>query len=144
MNESLIQFFTEDITYQIRRKRILRRGIEQVVSEKGYQLGSVNIIFCSDRFLRRFNVKFLRHNYYTDVIAFNLSDQAKEITGDIFISLERVRENARKYRVTVAREIARVIIHGILHLTGMDDSTTELKRAMKCEEDKFISKLVNA
>jgi len=144
MNESLIQFFTEDITYQIRRKRILRRGIEQVVSEKGYQLGSVNIIFCSDRFLRRFNVKFLRHNYYTDVIAFNLSDQAKEITGDIFISLERVRENARKYRVTVAREIARVIIHGILHLTGMDDSTTELKRAMRCEEDKFISKLVNA
>lgn len=143
MNESLIQFFTEDITYKIRKKRILRRGIEQVVSEKGYRLGSVNIIFCSDRFLRRYNVKFLRHNYYTDVIAFNLSDQEKEITGDIFISLERVRENARKYRVTVAREIARVIIHGILHLTGMDDSTTELKMAMRSEEDKFISRLVN-
>jgi rRNA maturation RNase YbeY len=143
MNEKSIQFFTEDIGYQIKGRGILRRGILQLISEKGFLGGTINIIFCSDQFLRGYNKKYLNHDYYTDVVTFNLSENIKEIAGDIFISLDRVRDNAKTYKVSLKMEIARVIGHGVLHLTGMEDSSEELKQAMRMEEDKFLSSLVN-
>ncbi|MBN1198698.1 MAG: rRNA maturation RNase YbeY [Bacteroidales bacterium] len=141
MRDNTIQFFTEDITYQIKRKEILRRGIIKLITEKGFQVGDINIIFCSDRFLKRMNKRYLNHDYYTDVVAFDLSEKTEIISGDIFISLDRIRENARIYHVSVIEETARIICHGILHLSGMTDSTEELKLEMKVEEDKFLSNL---
>jgi len=143
MNEKKIRFFTEDITYRLQGKEVLRRGIVQLVKEKDYQLGAINIIFCSDMFLKRYNKAYLKNDYFTDVIAFDLSEEKKMISGDIYISLDRVRENAKMYHVLIKNEIARVIIHGILHLMGMEDSTDELKRAMKIEEDKFLSVIMS-
>ncbi len=142
MNEKSIQFFTEDISYQIKGKGILRRGIVQLISEKGYQAGTINIVFCSDQFLKGYNKKYLNHDYYTDVVAFDLSVNKQEITGDIFISLDRVRENAKIFNVAIKIEIARVIGHGVLHLTGMEDSTEESKQTMRTEEDSFLSNLL--
>lgn len=144
MNEKTIRFFTEDVTYTIRGKEILRRGILQLVQEKNFRQGPVNIILCSDRFLKRYNKDFLNHNYFTDVIAFDLSDDEKEISGDIYISLDRIRENAKRYRVTLQQEIARVIIHGVLHLTGMEDSSAALKKIMRIEENRFMSTLFSS
>ena len=141
MNEKKIQFFTEDISYHIRKKESLRGRIVELVRLKNYHLGNVNIIFCSDRFLRKYNKKYLDHDYYTDVIAFDLSEHEKELSGDIYISLDRIRENAKEYGIPVGKEIARVIIHGMLHLCGMSDSTEELKSKMRQEENKFISGL---
>ncbi|MBC8456988.1 MAG: rRNA maturation RNase YbeY [Bacteroidales bacterium] len=144
MNEKKIQFFTEDINDQIRERRYLRRGIEQLVRKKKFQLGSLNIIFCSDRFLRKFNKTYLHHDYYTDVIAFDFSGEERILTGEIYISLERVRANAKEYKVTLQNEIARVIIHGILHLMGMEDVTEKLKQKMREEEDKYIQLFINS
>ncbi len=142
MNEKEIQFFTEDITYQIKGKGILRRGISQLATDKKYLLGPVNIIFCSDKFLKEYNKTYLGHNYFTDVISFDLSDDPELITGDIYISLDRVRENSKVYNVPLKTEIARVIIHGILHLTGMEDSTELEKEGMRKEENKYLSLII--
>ncbi|MBE0647028.1 MAG: rRNA maturation RNase YbeY [Bacteroidales bacterium] len=144
MNEKAIQFFTEDIQYQIKGKGILRRGIVQLIEEKSYRLGTVNIIICSDTFLKGYNKKYLNHDYYTDVVAFDLSENPEEIRGEVYISLDRVRENARIFRDTVPKELARVMIHGILHLTGMDDSTEKQREGMRKEEDRFLSTLFKA
>lgn len=141
MSSKAIQFFTEDITYQIKGKEILRRGIVKLITEKELQLGVINVIFCSDRFLKRYNKQYLQHDYYTDVVAFDLSEEPRIISGDIYISLERIRENAKKYHVAVKEEIGRIICHGILHLTGMEDSNEALRLEMKKEENKFLSSL---
>lgn len=142
MNEEAIQFFNEDTSYRIRGKRNLRRGISGFVHEKGHRLGQVNLIFCSDKFLRGYNKQYLGHDYFTDVIAFDLSERQEEISGDVFISIDRVKENAGTFNVTMQNELARVIIHGLLHLMGMKDDTTEGKQAMRKEEDRFISRLI--
>ena len=144
MNENRIQFFTENITYQIRQRANLRRGIEQLAREKKYQLGQLNIIFSSDSFLRKLNKKYLDHDYYTDVIAFDFSGEEFLLTGDIYISLDRVRDNAKEYKVTLQNEIVRVIIHGILHLIGMEDATEKLKQEMREEEDKYLKLFIRS
>lgn len=138
-----IHFFTEGISYQIREKQALRKIIGKIILESDFIPGPINIIFCSDKFLRRYNKKYLRHDYYTDVIAFDLSGEAGIIEGDIYISLERIRQNARQYHVAIQKEISRVIIHGILHLVGFEDGNREAKREMEKAENSFMSKMVN-
>lgn len=143
MNEKGIHFFTEGITYHLKGKRNLRRSLEKLISEKNLQTGNINIIFCSDRFLKRYNKEYLKHDYFTDVIAFDLSEDPLEVSGDIFASIERIRENSRRFRVRVQEEIARIVCHGVLHLMGMEDSTSELRDQMRKEENRFISALIN-
>ncbi|MFH1295935.1 MAG: rRNA maturation RNase YbeY [Bacteroidota bacterium] len=142
MSENTIYFFTEDISYKIRGRENLRRGIEQLVRKSKYQLGSLNIIFCSDRFVRKLNKKYLDQDNCTDVIAFDFSEEKFVISGDIYVSIERVRENAKEYKEKLQTEIGRIIIHGILHLMGMEDTTKRLKKEMKEEEDKHLSYFV--
>jgi len=143
MNKKGIHFFTEGITYHLKGKRNLRRGIKKLISEKNLQTGNINIIFCSDRLLKRYNKEYLKHDYFTDVIAFDLSEDPLEISGDIFASIERIRENAGRFRVRVQEEIARIVCHGVLHLMGMEDSTSELRDQMRKVENRFISALYN-
>ncbi|TSA27985.1 MAG: rRNA maturation RNase YbeY [Bacteroidetes bacterium] len=142
MNEEKIHFFTEGISYQIRRKNAIRDGIKRLIREKKRKPSFINIISCSDNVLRRYNKKYLRRSYYTDILAFDFSDDEGIIAGDIYISIDRVRENAKKYSIPIQMELARVIIHGILHLTGMKDATEEEKREMRREEDFYISTFV--
>jgi len=139
MNPESIQFFTEDIVYRIRQKTKLRRDLEKIIAGENFHHGPVNMILCSDRFLKKYNKRFLNHNYLTDVITFDFSDELNTLSGDIFISLDRVRENAKTYKVGLREELFRVMIHGILHLMRMDDRTDEERNAMRIKEDYYLN-----
>lgn len=142
MNNSRIHFFNENISFRLRGKKFLRERLSHLIRQKGYRPGNVNIIFCSDNFLRAYNKQYLGHDHDTDVIAFDLSDDKTELSGDIYISVDRVKENASIFKAAIQTEMARVMAHGILHLTGMEDTTEALKQAMGEEENRFLSTLM--
>jgi len=114
--------------------------IEKIVSEKDFELGEVNYIFCDDEYLLKLNVEFLQHDTLTDIISFDNS-LGKLINGDIFISVERVKENAKEYNVTFEEELHRVMIHGVLHYMGLKDKSADEKIVMRKEENKALSVL---
>lgn len=118
----------------------LEHWIKKVVSDKGYELGEVNYIFCDDDYLLKLNVEFLQHDTLTDIISFDNS-LGKLINGDIFISIERVKENAKEYSVTFEEELHRVMIHGILHYMGLKDKSADEKMVMRKEENNALLSL---
>tara|TARA_R110000765_G_scaffold88508_1_gene169251 strand:- start:234 stop:647 length:414 start_codon:yes stop_codon:yes gene_type:complete len=118
----------------------LENWIEKVVSDKEFELGEVNYIFCDDEYLLKLNIEFLQHDTLTDIISFDNS-LGKLINGDIFISIERVQENAKEYNVTFEEELHRVMIHGILHYMGLKDKSADEKMLMRKEENKALSVL---
>ncbi len=136
---SLVNFFFEDI-HEIRlsEKKLLREWIERVVKTHLVQLGNVNIILTSDENLYRINRKYLKHNTLTDTITFSYTENEALVTGDVFISLPRLKENAIIYGVPFRNELYRVIIHGILHLLGFDDVDEERREAMRALENKYL------
>ena len=107
----------------------------------GIKLKELNYIFCSDAYLLQINQQYLNHDTYTDIITFDNSEQEKVIVGDIFISAERISENALKFKVPEANEMHRVIIHGALHLLGYKDKTAESKKLMTQMEDNYLAKI---
>jgi len=137
--DSSIWFFTEDIRYTFGGKGATRDWVRSVIREEGYLDGDINIIFCSDAFLHEINVKYLKHNTLTDIITFDLSEREKEISGDIYISIERARENAKGLKVTLYNEVRRLIVHGILHLAGYRDKRPAEKAAMTLKEEYYLS-----
>ena len=112
--------------------------IENAIKSLGFSLESLSFVFCDDEYLKKINSKYLNHNYYTDVVTFDYSKK-KEIKGDIFISIERVKENAIDYKVSFNEELFRVIIHGVLHLCGFNDNTVEEKTLIRSKENEFLS-----
>ena len=142
MNPESIQFFTEDLSYRIREKRKLRGDLEKVITGENFKQGPLNIILCSDRYLREYNQRYLKHDYFTDVIAFDLSTEQNKVSGDIYISLDRIRENAKQYNVSIKEELLRVMIHGILHLMGMVDQREEEKHAMREKENSYLANIM--
>lgn len=111
--------------------------LKNVLKEEKKKLGEINYIILSDKELLRINKKFLKHNYYTDVITFSNNNKSY-IYGDIYISIERVKLNASKYKVNFEEELKRVIVHGLLHLIGYDDKNNNLKSLMKEKEDFYL------
>ncbi len=134
-----ISFFEEDITYKLKHKTALKEWITQTIHAEGFKLKELTYIFCSDNYLLQINRQYLNHDTYTDIITFDNSDTDKVITGDIFISIERVRENAAKFGITEADELHRVIIHGVLHLLGYKDKTPVTKQKMTQKEDFYLN-----
>lgn len=139
MNKSAIHFFTEEVSYQLRKKTLLRQWISDTIKSEGYSLQELTFILCSDEYLLRINQQYLNHDDYTDVITFDNSDEAKTIQGDIFISIDRIKENAGRYHIPAARELARVMIHGTLHLLGYKDKTKAAKAIMTEKEDYYLA-----
>ena len=137
-----INFFTEDITYALKNKTIIKKWIESTIVEEGYRLVELNFILCSDEYLLRINQDYLQHDDYTDVITFDNSEEPKTIVSDIFISLERIKENALNFKSTTVNELCRVMIHGTLHLLGYLDKTKAAKKEMTAKEDFYLQKLV--
>jgi probable rRNA maturation factor len=135
-----ITFFTEDIQYILKHKTSIRNWIEATILAEGYQLQELNFILCSDDYLLRINQDYLQHDDYTDVITFDNSEELKMIVGDIFISLDRIKENAVNFRSTTLDELCRVMIHGILHLLGYKDKTKAAKTLMTEKEDFYLAK----
>ena len=136
----IIHFFEEDITYKLKRKTLVRQWIAQTILAEGYKLKELNYIFCSDDYLLQINQQYLNHDTYTDIVTFDNSESEKVIIGDIFISIERIRENAKKFSTSETDELHRVIIHGALHLLGYKDKTPVTKQKMTQKEDFYLNK----
>jgi len=136
-----INFFTEDINYTLKQKAKIRTWIIETIKEEGYSLKELNFILCSDEYLLRINIDYLQHDDYTDVITFDNAEQLKTIVGDIFISVERIKENAQQFGSNIEAELCRVMIHGTLHLLGYKDKTKAAKSQMTAKEDQYLELL---
>lgn len=134
-----ISFFEEDIQFKPKQKAALRQWIKDTVEAEGFRLKELNYIFCSDAYLLQINQQYLNHDTYTDIITFDNSETEKTIVGDIFISAERIKENALKFKVTEDTELHRVMIHGALHLLGYKDKSAASKNLMTQMEDKYLA-----
>jgi probable rRNA maturation factor len=135
-----IQFFEEDISYKLKNKALVRQWIKDTITAEGFKLKELTYVFCSDAYLLPMNQQYLDHDTYTDIITFDNSEFEGEILGDIFISIERVRENAAKFKITETDELHRVIIHGALHLLGYTDKSIVTKQKMTQKEDEYLAK----
>lgn len=138
---SRINFFTEEVSFTLKNKRQLREWISLVIDRENHQLESLNYIFCSDDYLFKMNEEYLGHNTYTDIITFDNSTENNSIEGDVYISVERVNDNANTQNTDATEELHRVMIHGVLHLLGYSDKTNEQKRSMRQKEDACLSLL---
>ncbi|GAB1463114.1 rRNA maturation RNase YbeY [Pedobacter sp. UBA4863] len=139
---SKINFFTEDLTYNLKGKIAIKKWLQETIVAEGYQLAELNFIFCSDEYLLRVNQDFLQHDYYTDVITFDNSEELKTILGDIFISIDRVKDNANQNNATTHDELCRIMVHGLLHLLGYRDKTQKAKKEMTAKEDFYLAKRI--
>ena len=135
-----IYFFKEDVRFRFLHQQALREWITGVVGKKKFRIEEINYIFCSDNYLLELNKKFLNHHFYTDIITFDNSSGKKKISADIFISIERVKENAEKFNTSFNDELHRVMIHGILHLLGYKDKTKKDQSTMRMKEDEWLKK----
>lgn len=140
MNPLKIKFFSEDISYTLKQKAQVRNWIKETIHHEGYKLIELNFIFCSDNYLLSINQQYLKHDTFTDIITFDNSEIRGEIVSDIFISIDRVRENAQKFKISEVDELQRVMIHGTLHLLGYLDKKKEEKALMTEKEDYYLSK----
>ncbi|MGI4727756.1 MAG: rRNA maturation RNase YbeY [Janthinobacterium lividum] len=136
-----INFFTEEIDFKLKNKKQLRSWIEETIVAENYVLKEVNYIFCTDAYLLKINQDYLQHDTYTDVITFDNSEVKNEVVSDIFISVERVSENAKNYQLTVLQELYRVMIHGALHLSGYKDKTPKDKKLMTEKENFYLARI---
>lgn len=135
-----INFFAEDISFPEIDEEKLSRWIRNTASGYNCSVGALSYIFCNDEKILEINRQYLQHDYYTDIITFDYSEQ-NEISGDIFISLDTVRTNAEKYQNRFLDELHRVIIHGVLHLCGLNDETKAEQTAMRKAENEALNRL---
>ena len=134
---SNIQFFFEDIKPVTFNKNLLNQQIKYLIRTENYKTGDISIIFCSDEYLLQMNEQYLKHDYYTDIITFDYVGESV-ISGDLFISIDRVRENADKFNAKFKVELYRVVFHGVLHLAGYKDKSEEDKKLMRSMEDFYL------
>ena len=137
----MITYQTEDIAMPLIKKRETTDWVKQVATSYGKKVGEIAYIFCSDEKILEVNRQYLEHNYYTDIITFDYTE-GNRISGDLFISLDTVRTNAEQFEQSYERELHRVIIHGILHLCGINDKGPGEREIMEAEENKALA-LIN-
>ncbi len=135
-----IHFFEEDIAYKLKNKLKVRQWITDTIVAEGFKLQELTYVFCSDTYLLQINQQYLDHDTYTDIVTFDNSEYEGEITGDIFISIPRIQENATIFKVSETDELHRVIIHGALHLLGYTDKTPADQKKMTEKEDYYLAK----
>ena len=137
---SAIRFFFNDTSISISHRRDLKNRISSLFIEEDRRLGKLNYIFCSDDYLLSINKEFLGHDDFTDIITFSLGLPEEPIYGEVYISTDRVRENASKHRVTLSNELQRLLFHGALHLCGYKDKTRIAKKLMTEKEDYYLKR----
>ena len=133
-----IFFHSEEIDFNLPNQPVISDWINSTADQESQTIQSLNFIFCSDKYLHQINVEYLDHNTYTDVITFPYSEDGKPIEGDIFISIDRIKENAKSFKTTFENELHRVMIHGSLHLLGYGDKTPEEKLKMTEKENLYL------
>ena len=134
----MIRYFSEDIKFELQGKLANNRWLRFVAEAEAKRIGDVNIIFCSDPYILDVNINYLGHDYYTDIITFDYVE-GDVLSGDLFISIDSVRENASFYEAEFPTELRRVMVHGLLHLIGYDDHTPEEQKEMRSKEDYYLS-----
>jgi probable rRNA maturation factor len=139
MSRLPINFFSEEFSFTLKQKTLVRNWINKTILAEGYRLGELNFIFSGDEYVLKINRDYLNHDTYTDIITFDNSEEEKLIVSDIFISIERIRENSKKFNVSERDELHRVMIHGTLHLLGYPDKGKEAKKVMTAKEDHYLS-----
>lgn len=139
--QDVIQFHTEDTTFNLQETDKIQKWLTETAQREGSQIASLSFIFCSDDYLYDMNVEYLNHDTLTDVITFQYSEPNTDIEGDIFISIDRIKENATQFEVSFEHELFRVMIHGTLHLLGYKDKTQEDKTLMTIKENFYLNLL---
>ena len=134
-------FFTEDVEYEYDQSSAIIGCIEKILDDHNVELGCINTIFCSDVYLLELNREYLNHDFFTDIMTFSIN--SSPLVADLFISIDRVKENAQTLSLAVPVELARVIIHGILHLLGYDDKNSVDIRTMRDKESHYLELLAN-
>src|SRR5690606_4224580 len=137
-NTSNIRFTTADINFRLKNSKRIKEKIAVLFKKENFLLKRVQYVFCSDDFLLNINQKYLNHDYYTDIISFDLSEE-KGVIGEIYISIDRVKENAQDFNVSFETELQRVIFHGALHLCGYKDKTEKQAEVMRRKEEEYIN-----
>jgi probable rRNA maturation factor len=132
-----LKFFYDNVSFRIRSWRKVKELVLKVIAEEGKVPGDLNFILTDDTTIKEINLRFLKHNYFTDVISFDYGDQ-KLVAGEIYISIDTVKANAKNYKVSYESELLRVIVHGVLHLCGYNDSEEEERKNMRRLEDYWL------
>lgn len=139
MPDSTINFFSEGITFVLKNKLQHRSWLVKCALAEKKNINTLNYIFCSDNYLKKINRQYLNHNCFTDIITFPVAEEIKkDISGDIFVSIDRVKDNAKLFETAFADELKRVMAHGLLHLCGLGDKTEKEKVAMRKRESTCI------
>ncbi|TDW99704.1 rRNA maturation RNase YbeY [Dinghuibacter silviterrae] len=134
----MIRFSDADIHSPLKGRKVLKEHLQELFRREGFTLRSLQYVFCSDPYLLQINRDFLKHDYYTDIVTFELGEDPEVIEGEIYISIDRVRENARDLTVPFQQELLRVIFHGALHLCGYKDKTPAQQKQMRAKEDENL------
>ncbi len=132
------QFFFEDITPFSFSENLLVEKLNSLINKELKEIGEISVIFCSDEYLLEINKQYLNHDYYTDIITFDYVED-NVISGDLFISVDRVKENSQQFGSGLLKELYRVVFHGVLHLVGYNDKTDEEQTLMTEKEDFYIN-----
>ena len=138
-----VHFFSHDIPTRLKNTTTLKHFIESIFKKEMQNLDSINYIFCSDRAILEINKKYLNHDFYTDVITFDLSRDNKAISAEVYISIERIRDNAKQLGLSIQSELHRVLFHAALHLCGYNDKKKKDKEIMRKKENELLSKYFN-
>ena len=136
-----IHFFYENVEYKVKGIKEIRLWLIACAASESKKIGELNIIFCEDNYLLKINKVYLKHNYLTDIITFDYSEDKGILSGDVFISIERAKENAVLYKQTTTREVRRLLIHGLLHLIGYSDKSAIARKLMSDLEDAYLNKV---
>ncbi|RIA11125.1 rRNA maturation RNase YbeY [Flavobacteriaceae bacterium MAR_2010_72] len=134
--------FNYETDFELNNETQIKNWIIDVITGEGFKLGEINYIFCDDDYLLQLNLEFLKHDTLTDIISFDYTI-GKEISGDIYISVERVKDNSKDFNVDFAEELNRVMVHGVLHYCGYKDKSVEEESQMRLKENYYIGRLSN-
>ncbi len=135
----MINFHSESIDFKVANPIKTKRWLKSVIEAEGFGLSEINYIFCDDEYLHKINVEYLDHDTLTDIITFDNSEDEELVEGDIFVSIERIKDNANDFNTSFEHEFRRVIVHGVLHLCGYYDKTDEDEKQMRAKEDHYIN-----
>lgn len=133
----MIRFFSDNISFDFKPKAFTKRWLKMVAESEGRKIGDISVIFCSDDYLLDINKKFIGHDYYTDIITFDYCE-GDVLSGDLFISIDSVKDNSAHFKTTFEEELNRVIVHGVLHLIGFDDHTPDDQAMMRSKENQYL------
>ena len=138
MQNNKIRFFYQNVYFGFSQRNVVKRFLEKLFRSEGEKLGCLNVIFCTDAALLEINRQFLQHDFYTDIITFPLSAKGQPIEAELYISVDRIKNNAKQQGVTFTQELHRVIFHGCLHLVGYNDKSSQQIKKIRERENHYL------